>query len=240
MKKINALIVIVIMIALMGAGCSSHGGSKGKPLNADAGPDRTFYFVKGEKEQVTVEFDASNSTGNIQNYAWDFDRTGAFHPDATGRAVNHTYKESGRYLVSLRVDDGKEEDFDTTYVYVNYQEHENSSLGDGDSEEYTFPVKMPATRVYGEIRYEPGNIVKHNLTLRFTDAEGNSTDRDGTDKGEREEGGKVVKWVEIKGNFVLQYKMGDWKAHVERHDSAGGSVDYSLFIEVDYNPEAAK
>ncbi len=240
MNKSGTLIAVVILIALAGAGCSSNGGSKEKPLNADAGPDRTFYFVKGEKEQIEVSFDASNSTGDIQNYEWDFDKTGAFHADATGKVANHTYTESGRYLVSLRVDDGKEEDYDTAYVYINYREYENSSLGDGGSEEYTFPVKMPATRVYGEIRYDPGDIVKHNLTLRFTDAEGNSTDRDGTDKGEREESGKVVKWVEIKGEFVLQYKMGDWKAHIERHDNAGGSVDYFLYIEVDYHPEAAK
>lgn len=240
MNRTGAMISIIIIIALVGAGCSDDEEDKKNPLHADAGDDRIIYFVKGEKEELKVMFDASNSTGDIQSYQWDFDKTGAFHADASGIVVNHTYTQAGRYLVSLRVEDGSEEDFDTVYVYVDYKEYRNSSLGEGGSEEYTFPVKIPATRVYGEIRYDPGTIVEHNLTIRFTDAEGNSTDRKGTERGETAEGGKVVRWVEIKGNFVLQYKMGEWKAHIERHDSAGGSVDYSLYIEVDYHPEAAK
>lgn len=48
---------------------------------------------------LEVSLDASDSTGNIESYEWDFDdgTTG------TGKTVTHTYNDSGSYLLRLKV-----------------------------------------------------------------------------------------------------------------------------------------
>jgi hypothetical protein len=238
-RVVHSYCVLVLVVMTL-SGCLINGSDDDpKNLRADAGPDIIQFIVKDEEERHTIEFDGSNSTGKIQSYLWDFDRTGPFQPDADGEQVTNTYIEPGKYSVILKVNDDQDEDFDISEVFINYRQYENSSLQDEERDEFTFPVQEPATRVYGELRYDPGGFFGNNLTLEFTDAEGNSTDREGTEKSEHEEDGQIVKRVEIKGDFVLQYVMGDWRAVVERNDSAGGTVDYSLLIEVDYDPDSA-
>ncbi len=237
MKRAKTFILCIAMITMLSSGCmeSSEEETTDPPV-ADAGPDIIAFIVKDQNEQIEIQFDGSNSSGDIRNHFWDFDKNGPFHQDAEGKIVNHIYNDPGNYAVFLKVDDGKNEDMDDADVFINFRQYENSSLEDDGSESFGFPVDFPATRVFGEIRYDPGSLLDNNITIEISDDEGNSTDREGSAKGEREENGKVVKWFELKGDFVLQYEMGTWRANIDRHDSNGGNVDYSLFIEVDYDP----
>lgn len=64
---------------------------------------------------VTITFDASDSTGNITKYEWDFDDG----TKETGRKIDHTFDEVGEYTVTLKVSDsGQQVSRDTIEITV--------------------------------------------------------------------------------------------------------------------------
>ncbi|EMA46581.1 PKD domain-containing protein [Halobiforma nitratireducens] len=79
-----------------------------------------------------IEFDASDSDGDIDDYAWDLgDGT-----DASGEAVTHSYDETGEYAVELTVTDTDgETDTDSTTVTVT-EESESDVTADTTLEEF--------------------------------------------------------------------------------------------------------
>jgi PKD repeat protein len=83
---------------------------------ADAGPNRTV--APGEATAFAA-FESLDSDGEIVYYKWDF----GDGESATGKAVEHAYREPGSYVVRLTVqddtDDPKAVDFDETLVTVN-------------------------------------------------------------------------------------------------------------------------
>jgi len=53
-----------------------------------------------------VRFDATGSTGNVDEYRWDFDGDGTFEATTATSTRGHTYDESGETAVVLEVTDG--------------------------------------------------------------------------------------------------------------------------------------
>ena len=52
-----------------------------------------------------VHFDATASTGDIQQYEWDVDGDGSFDARTTKPRFQHTYRQAGDYNVTLRITD---------------------------------------------------------------------------------------------------------------------------------------
>lgn len=72
----------------------------GPELRADfrASPERGFVGVP-------VEFDASPSTGEIEQYEWDVDGDGSFDVRTAEPTIEHVYDQAGSYDVTLRLTD---------------------------------------------------------------------------------------------------------------------------------------
>jgi PGF-CTERM protein len=69
--------------------------------------DASFAFAPSEPTTAeTVIFDASDSTGDIVEYRWDFDGDGTVEASAADSEAEHTYDESGEQTVTLEIEDG--------------------------------------------------------------------------------------------------------------------------------------
>jgi len=77
-------------------------------------------------EPLTVEFNASCSTGEITNYSWDFgdEETGS------GMAISHTYEAAGDYTVNLTVAGPCGSDTETNYIHVYPKEEPDLIITD--------------------------------------------------------------------------------------------------------------
>ncbi|HOK94249.1 MAG TPA: PKD domain-containing protein, partial [Candidatus Pacearchaeota archaeon] len=77
-------------------------------LSANAGDD----VISTTGTEIT--FDASASTGNIEEYYWNF----GDGQTKTGKVVTHKYQYPGEYLVYLRVSNGEEKNTNSIQVQI--------------------------------------------------------------------------------------------------------------------------
>ncbi len=209
------------------------------PLSAEPGDDREAFIIKDEKEEVTIYFDGSNSTGDIVNYEWDFDKTGAFETDAEGETAFYTYQKTGEYVVRLKVTEGNGfYDINYTKVHINYKQYDNDSIKNDEEKRHPFPVEEKCIKTYARIFYKKeGRVgVVHNIDISFKNAK--NEDVNCTDSGESEKEGVVEKWIAVEGRYVASAGCGEWKVVLQRNDdgySVGDdSLDYELEIRAQY------
>ena len=91
------------------------------------GPTASFDIDDDEPEvEQWVEFDASDSEGDIEEYQWDFGDGDTYTDDDP--VVSHRYNEEGEYEVELTVvDEDDQEDSTDETVYVQGVEEENEA-----------------------------------------------------------------------------------------------------------------
>ncbi|MEM3342383.1 MAG: PKD domain-containing protein, partial [Thermoplasmata archaeon] len=117
------ILLLILCIAVNFAGClEKKENTPDEYVPAKAVAPAMIYTYSG----IEILLDASNSTGAIAEYEWDFDRTdsagGQFFPDTTGKVVKHIYQTPGRYKVTLCVRGERGEiSYDSTLVAVSYQ-----------------------------------------------------------------------------------------------------------------------
>lgn len=72
--------------------------------------------VKAGKAPLTVDFDASGTTGNAEQFIWDFGDGGS----STRKNPSHTFQQKGSYEVTLRVlsGDGIEDEYSETITVL--------------------------------------------------------------------------------------------------------------------------
>ena len=91
MRKLATILVCFLLLAL--TGCFSSPNQLRAVIRTDPSPPRGPY-------PLTVVFDGSASTGEIEQYLWDF---GDGSPVVSNDKVSHTYKDLGKYTVYLTV-----------------------------------------------------------------------------------------------------------------------------------------
>jgi len=91
MRKLAAILVCFLLLAL--TGCFPSPNQLRAVIRTDPSPPRGPY-------PLTVEFDGSASTGEIEQYLWDF---GDGSPVVSNDKVSHLYKDLGKYTVYLTV-----------------------------------------------------------------------------------------------------------------------------------------
>lgn len=84
--------------------------------NLDANPGGPYEA----KVNSPILFDASDSTGSISSYSWDWDNDGSFDlRESTSAYATHTYTTPGAYTVKLRVENNQgNSNEDTTTVNI--------------------------------------------------------------------------------------------------------------------------
>ncbi|ELY92340.1 glycoside hydrolase family 18 [Natrialba taiwanensis DSM 12281] len=101
-----------------------------------------------------VEFDGSDSTGEIATYDWDLgDGT-----EETGQVVTHTYDESGEYTVEFTVTDADGET-DTALVELTVEDEI-----DGPGDEFKVIGYYPGWKANDEQDYYPSDIPFEKVT----------------------------------------------------------------------------
>jgi PKD repeat protein len=84
-------------------GSTENGGGNGTGDPSTGGPDASFVVNPTEPEVgQSVTFDASDSTGDITAYRWDF--TGDGETDNTGETATYAFEEAGQTTVTLTVE----------------------------------------------------------------------------------------------------------------------------------------
>jgi len=115
MKRIAviSLAVVLMLIPLMGMSCDSNedNGDGTETIIADFAASATSGTAPLE-----VQF-TDNSTGEITDWAWDFDNDGG--TDSTQQNPSYSYDTPGTYTVSLTVTGKDGSDAETKTVYVN-------------------------------------------------------------------------------------------------------------------------
>lgn len=91
MRKLAAILVCFLLLAL--TGCFPSPNQLRAVIRTDPSPPRGPY-------PLTVVFDGSASTGEIEQYLWDF---GDGSPVVSNDKVSHLYKDLGKYTVYLTV-----------------------------------------------------------------------------------------------------------------------------------------
>ena len=107
-------------------------------------------------DNFTFQFDASESTGNIVNYTWDFGDGNTF----SGMEGSHSYELPGKYLVTLTVTSSYENsDSIQTEVIVNFDGFVIS-----DNMECTCAPTAKVTQI--DLKVEPeANLVSGETTV---------------------------------------------------------------------------
>ena len=107
-------------------------------------------------DNFTFQFDASESTGNIENYTWDFGDGNMF----SGMDGSHSYELPGKYLVTLTVTSSYENsDSIQTEVIVNFDGFVIS-----DNMECTCAPTAKVTQI--DLKIEPeANLVSGETTV---------------------------------------------------------------------------
>lgn len=85
--------------------------------------------IKETSDGAKVYLDASSSDGDIDKYEWRFyddddDRVG----DESGKEVDHTFKDSGRYTIKLTVKNGDESDSCERNIRINVDEKDDKEI----------------------------------------------------------------------------------------------------------------
>ena len=108
--------------------CGVAGEDDGEPDPEPEGPIASF---AADCTDLTCDFDATGSDGDIVSYEWDFGDGN----DGVGETVSHTYGEDGIYTVMLTVtDDEGESDTATEEVKVTDPDDDNGDNGDDEAD----------------------------------------------------------------------------------------------------------
>ncbi|MBN1808971.1 MAG: PKD domain-containing protein [Planctomycetes bacterium] len=121
MKPFFGLLCLPVLVVLM-AGCGSGDPDTGGPGTPPEPLAAAINAAPTEGDApLTVDVDASASTGDIVAYEWDSDYDGAtFGVDDTGVIATFNYPVFGQYVVALRVTDSDSvTDVTTVTVSVN-------------------------------------------------------------------------------------------------------------------------
>jgi len=96
------------------------------------GPSELEAIIKTDKDgcpyiPCTIQFDASQSTGSIISYNWDFGdgETG------TGMQAEHTFNDYGEFVVTLTISDGTNTDTATVAITIGCSSNSDCPGGDG-------------------------------------------------------------------------------------------------------------
>jgi hypothetical protein len=245
-RVLLAIIVVVVVIvaaaafALMGGdggGGNGNGNGDDKPVRAEAGPD-----VHGEAGQP-LHFNASNSTGPIVQYWWDFDSANNSEPlvhEADGVAAVHTYEEPGVYMVTLVVErkDGQNDtDFLSAYVDYNYTDHGTVSLTHM-SDNITVPVKLQATRIVLTLTFKTkttgSEVIPNNVDM-FVYIEGDTPSYSTVPQVVNPQQDKQTKTLDVPTGTIAT--KGGFKLEI-RYTTTGlpRNIDYDLHVLVSYMP----
>lgn len=108
-----------------------------------------FTFDPDEPEAgEEITFNASQSTGDVESYEWDFTDDGEV--DATGEVVTHTFSEPGEYPVTLNVtNDAGDWDTETHVVDV----------GEPPAPEASFTVDPSSPQPYEDTLFDASDTV---------------------------------------------------------------------------------
>jgi|GEM_PF-2753816 len=227
--KILILTASLISVSII-TGCTNNNNNPNTtkpepPLRAIPGADQTILVGQ------TVTFDGRNSTGNIVEYIWDFDKSDGINVgDAKGPVVSHKYDRCGEYRVTLTVVNSKGEKASSyCYVFVNYFQEHSSMLTMGSNATYSFPVLDGIASIYVKLQYPSGAANQNRLNLNIFAA--NDSEFYNSASDQRESGDTQT--VEVKcSDFRMLVPHGDWKAQISC--IAGINVNYNITIEAKY------
>jgi hypothetical protein len=144
-------------------------------------PLKAKIFVLSDNVNIgdEVTFDASNSTGDIISYKWDFDygfdSSGDGNPrndvDARGITEKHTYMVAGDYKVSLTVENSTGTSKDTMFIHVGYFAEFFGTVGSTDPwESFHFSLgeigePNTAKNFTAILTYPSGSLERNNITF---------------------------------------------------------------------------
>jgi hypothetical protein len=235
------LLIIIILIAAVSAavfmGDEDEDNGNGEPSEvvAEAGPDITG------RVGVSVDLNATASTGKIVEYWWDMDRvnvTDDLTKDVVGQVTNYTFLAPGEYLVTL-VCEGKDgtNDTDTLTAFIDLVETKEGSVSAQDlNVTYAYAVEPEINKIVLILKFSTSTTVEklNNVDL-FVYAGGStflySTASQGTSPQEQEQ----VKTLDVppaqlvtNGGFTVEVR---WISSTPLQ-----TIDFTLDVELSYQP----
>ncbi len=247
--KITAVVVVAVLIIASLSAYYIFFRDDEEPPIPDALEAKISVLSENVNVGENVHFDASNSTGDIISYKWDFDynydSNGDGNPrndvDAQGLTVQHTYSEPGDYKISLTVDNGTGTSKDTVFIHVGYFGEFSGTVGSTHHSEtfrFTLSQTQGAKNFSAVITYPSGSPSRNNITLYIYD--GNNTpgaEPVADTEGDQKEGGAEQTETIYITNFqeIAGWWPGEFTAEVRWVSPLTAfAIPFELRIEVYY------